>query len=463
MAEAGPKRLGLIDATLFASVAMLGIRWLPVAGASGASALPLWGLALLTFYLPLSVATAEMASRFPGEGGLYLWVRDTYGPLAGFLCGWFYWISLMPYFAGTVYFLAGLVLGFFGATHNTALYLLVSLAITAGATAFQLFGLRTGKWLTNFGAAGSWAVFALLAAAAIMLAGRGTVATDFASSSYIPTANFDSAILWGTIIFAMCGSETLGFLRDEIEGGIKTVVRALTAVGIILVVVYAAGTAAMLAILPQSELTRLAGLPDAIHAAFNHVGLPSLASVAIALFALSLLGGFTAWFGIGTRLPMEAGIDNFLPPAFARKDEKTGAPVASILLQGGLVFFVVILSQAGEGAAAAYDFLVAMSVLTVTIPYILVFIAYLARSRWPDAADAWVPPGGARMGRVLGLAGLVSTVIATLCCLVPSSSDPHPLATFLKIAIATVGAGVIGVVFYHLGARRQARAAAEIA
>ena len=137
--------------------------------------------------------------------------------------------------------------------------------------------------------------------------------------------------------------------------------------------------------------------------------------------------------------------------------------MAAILLQGGLVFFVVILSQAGEGAAAAYDFLVAMSVLTVTIPYILVFIAYLARSRWPDAADAWVPPGGARMGRVLGLAGLVSTVIATSCCLVPSSSDPHPLATFLKIAIATVGAGVMGVVFYHLGARRQARAAAEIA
>ena len=44
---------------------------------------------------------------------------------------------------------------------------------------------------------------------------------------------------------------------------------------------------------------------------------------------------------------------------------------------------MVILSQAGEGAAAAYDFLVAMSVLTATIPYVLVFAAYLARDRFP--------------------------------------------------------------------------------
>ncbi len=240
--------------------------------------------------------------------------------------------------------------------------------------------------------------------------------------------------------------------------------RALAAVGVILVFIYAAGTAAMLAILPQGRADAALGPAGCDPRRLPHVGLPeSSTSVAIALFALSLLGGFTAWFGIGTRLPMEAGIDNFLPPVFAQKNEKTGAPMAAILLQGGLILFVVVLSQAGEGAAAAYDFLVAMSVLTVTIPYILVFIAYLARSRWPEIADAWVPPGGARMGRMLGFVGLVSTVIATVAASIPSGSDPHPLATFLKIAGATVGAGVIGVVFYHLGARRQARAAAEIA
>lgn len=454
------KRLGLVDATLYASVAMLGIRWLPVAAAAGASSLPLWILAFLTFYLPLSAATAELTARFTGEGSLYIWLRDTYGPLAGFLCGWFYWIALFPYFASTVYFLAGLVVGLLGGSvHDTGLYLSVSLVITVFAAAFQLFGLRIGKWMTNFGAAGSWAVFVLIAVAAILLASRGHSATDFAAVSYRPTADFDTAILWGTLVFALCGSETIGFLRNEIRGGMKTVVRVLGAVGIILVFIYSAGTAAMLAILPRADLTRLSGLPDAIQEAFLRVGLPGLSSLAIALFALSLLGGFTAWFGIGTRLPMEAGIDNFLPPVFARRNEKTGAPTAAIFLQGALVLFMVVLSQAGEGASAAYDFLVSMSVLTVTIPYLMVFVAYLSRSRWPQSAEAWTPPGGARVGRVLGFVGLAATAVATVCTMIPSPTDPHPLATFLKIAVSTVVAGVIGVALYWLGHRRQVRAA----
>lgn len=461
MTGTGKKQLGFVDTTLFGSVAMLGIRWLPVAAVSGAASLPLWFLAFFTFYIPLSAATAEFASRFPGEGGLYVWVRDTYGPMAGFMCGWFYWISLFPFFASTVYFLAGLVIGLFGGdVHDTSLYLAVSLAITLFASVFQFFGLRIGKWLTNFGAAGSWLVFALIAAAALILAARGGSATDFASASYVAPANFDTAILWGTIVFALCGSETIGFLRDDIRGGIKTVVHVLAAVGVIIVFVYMAGTAAMLAILPRAELTRLAGLPDAIHAAFGHVGMPSVAAYAIALFALSLLGGFTAWFGIATKLPMEAGIESFLPSVFAQKNEKTGVPTASVLLQGALILFIVFLSQSGESAAAAYDFLVAMSVLTVTIPYLIVFAAYLARERWPDVEGAWLPPGGARMGLLLGAVGLLSTAVATVCCLVPNAGDPHPLATFLKIVLGTLGAGVVGIVLYGLGSRRQARVAA---
>jgi amino acid transporter len=460
MADVRKKELGAVDATLFASVAMLGIRWLPVAAVSGPGSLPLWFLAFLTFYLPLSAATAEMTSRFAGEGSLYVWSRDTNGPLMGFLCGWFYWISLFPYFASTVYFLSGLLIGVAGGdTHDTRLYLAVSLAITLFASAFQLFGLRIGKWLTNFGAAGSWLVFALIAVVAIMIARAGGGATDFAHSSWLLPANFDTAILWGTVVFGLCGSETVSFLRDDMKGGMRSVVRVLVAVGLILVFVYMAGTAAMLAVLPKAELTRLSGLPDAIHAAFARVGLPSLSPLAIALFALSLLGGFTAWFGIGTKLPMEAGIDSFLPPVFAQKNAKTGAPTAAILLQGALILFVVALSQAGEGAAEAYDFLVSMSVLTVTIPYIFVFIAYFGRKRWPESEDAWLPPGGATTGLVLGLVGLVSTLIATACCLVPSGSDPHPLTTFLKIVFATGGAVLVGLILYALGTRRQARVA----
>jgi amino acid transporter len=210
----------------------------------------------------------------------------------------------------------------------------------------------------------------------------------------------------------------------------------------------------MLVILPQTELTRLGGLTDALHAAFSRVGFPAFAVFALAFFALSQIGGLTAWFGIGARLPVEAGIDNFLPPVFARRSARTGAPVPAILLQGGLTLFVVVLSQAGEGAAAAYDFLLAMSVLTSTIPYIFVFAAYLARHRWPIISGAWIPPGGARTGKLLGIVGMIATIVAIACTMVPNGIDLHPLTTFFKIVFSTLGALAVGLLLYWLGQRR---------
>lgn len=448
-------RLKFFDTTLYAIVATIGIRWLAVAGAIGPAALSLWLLAFFIFYIPLGLAVTELTERFDGGGSIYTWARGAFGPLAGFVCGWFYWISLLPYLAGIIYFLSGVILSVFGAdTHNSTLYLVVSVIVTVLATGVQLLGLRFGKWLTNLGASGGWLIFALIVVAAAVLIWRHAGATDFLHSSYMPHFNFDTAILWGTICFGIGGAESIAFVRNDIEGGMKTIRRVIVALGIAMVVIYGIGTAAMLVILPQSELTRLNGLSDALQAAFSHVGFPIFAVFALAFFAFSQLGGLTAWFGIGARLPMEAGIDSFLPPVFAKRSVRTGAPVAAILLEGGLVLFTVILSQAGAGAAAAYDFLLAMSVLTATVPYIFVFAAYLSRHRWPDVANAWVPPGGVATARVLGVVGMIATIVAITCTMVPSGTDPHPLATFLKIVFSTLGGLAVGLFLYWLGQRR---------
>lgn len=455
-------RLKFLDTTLYAIVANIGLRWLPVAAAIGPAALPLWLLAVLTFYIPLAVATAELTSRYEGEGSLYAWTRGAFGPLHGFVCGWFYWISLMPYFAGIIYFLSGLILTGLGVgTDNVALNLSLSLVVAVFATGVQLLGLKFGKWLTNLGAAGSWLIFLLILGAAFILVGRGASATNFVASSYVPPMNFDAAILWGTMVFALCGTEAVAFLRNDIQGGMRTIVRVLIALGGACALIYMVGTAAMLVILPKAALTRLSGLPDALQAAFTHVGIPQLALAAIAFFAVSQLGGLTAWFGIGVRLPVEAGIGNFLPPVFAKKHPVTGAPVASILLQGGLTIFMVILSQAGSSAATAYDFLVSMSVLTATIPYVYVFGVYLARKRWPQPAAAWLPTGGARLGIVLGVVGMIATLTAIICSMIPNGSDGQPLLSFLKIVSATTLMLIVGLVLYWLGNRRAAKVTAS--
>jgi amino acid transporter len=113
------------------------------------------------------------------------------------------------------------------------------------------------------------------------------------------------------------------------------------------------------------------------------------------------------------------------------------------------------LSQAGSSVAAAYDFLIAMSVLTSTIPYLFMFAAYLKFARADDVPGAWRMPGGARTTLIVGGVGQCATVIAIACTLVPSSSEPHPVAAFLKVVLSTAVMLAVGLLLYWLAARRR--------
>ena len=435
----------------------VGIRWIAVAAAVGPASLPMWLLALLTFFVPLAVATAELTARVNDEGGVYAWTRDILGPFAGFICGWFYWVSLLPYFAGILVFLGGLAIAAIGGDPKDAsMYIAISIGASLLVTGVQLGGLKYGKWLPNLGTGGAWIVVLTIIGMAVVIAARGQSATSFSKAPYVPPMTFDTALLWSTMVFGFCGIEAIAFLRNDIEGGMRTIVRVLFYVGICATIVFIVGTAAFLIILPQSELTRLSGFPDALRNGLTHVGLGGAAPAIVGLFALSMLGGFTAWFGVGARLPFAAGIDAFLPSAFAKRNQKTGAPVNSILFQGALMLILVIVSQTGTSIAGAYDFLVAMGVITVTIPYVIMFYAYLRASRLPPVAGAWAPPGGARTSAILAQVGMASTIVATVCTLVPSPTEAHPVAAFLKITIAGTVMFGVGVGIYRAAATRRA-------
>src|SRR6266705_6620228 len=88
-----PRRLGMLDATaiVIGIVIGSGIFLLPNLIArnlpSRASILAAWVISgLLSFFGAL--AYAELGAMMPATGGQYVYLREAYGPLAGFLSGW---------------------------------------------------------------------------------------------------------------------------------------------------------------------------------------------------------------------------------------------------------------------------------------------------------------------------------------------------------------------------------------
>jgi hypothetical protein len=56
---------------------------------------------------------------------------------------------------------------------------------------------------------------------------------------------------------------------------------------------------------------------------------------------------------------------------------------------------------------------------------------------------------------IVGGIGRCARVIANACTLVPSSSEPHPLAAFLKIVLSTAVMLAVGLLLYWLAAKRR--------
>src|ERR1700749_5252890 len=94
-----PKRvMGVRDLVLFYVVTGISLRWIATAAAAGPSSIIIWFGAWLSFYTPLALSVIQLSSRYPNEGGLYVWAKRAFGDFAGFMSAWTYWTCNLPYF-----------------------------------------------------------------------------------------------------------------------------------------------------------------------------------------------------------------------------------------------------------------------------------------------------------------------------------------------------------------------------
>src|SRR5215469_3411054 len=146
------KAMGFWDVLLFNIATVLGPRWIAAAGHNGTSSISLWVIAALFFFVPGAFVINELSSRFPEEGGLYVWAREAFGPFHGFVAGWTYWIYTVFYFPGLLLASASMsayIIGGRGAAlaQDRTFLLVVSLVLLLVALILNLIGLKIGKWL----------------------------------------------------------------------------------------------------------------------------------------------------------------------------------------------------------------------------------------------------------------------------------------------------------------------------
>jgi glutamate:GABA antiporter len=461
-AEKLKRELGLRDVVLFYVVSGLSLRWIATAAASGQSAIVVWLLAWCGFFLPLAGCVLELSSRYPQEGGLYVWTREAYGEFAGFMAAWTYWMSNLPYFPAILYFAASSLL--FASPRAQPLadtnsyYLVFTVGMLALITVLNVLGLGIGKWLNNLGGVGMALPVLILIGLGYLSFVRFGSATHFSLEGAIPHAHVKDLIFWSTIFYAFGGSETVSFMGEEIKDPRRTVPRSLLVASVVITVGYIAGTVAMLVALPSSSISGLGGFMTAIDFLCRRLEIPAVAAPIAVLVAISSVGAAAAYLTATARLPFVAGINHYLPSIFARIHPRWKTPYVAIISYGLAGILFGLLSQAGTSVKGAYDLLVSMSVITYFIPYLFLFASMIRLQSRSSPPDAIRLPGGKRFAIPLACVGLFSTTATIILSLFPAADERNPRTALLKIVVMTLVLLIAGIAIYRRGRRSILRA-----
>lgn len=452
------RSLGLLDVVLFFVITGSNLQWVATAAAAGASSISVWVIGCFAMFVPLSIAVIYLNSVYPEEGGLYVWSKHAFGPFSGFMTGWSYWTTNLPYFPALLYFMVGNALyiapGGDALRTSAAFFMLCSIGGLAIGTVLNIFGLDVEKWLNNVGAVARWSVTLLLIGVGIYAWNRFGAATPINVHSLRPNASVKDLIFWSTIAFAWTGPESISLIAGEIKNPRRTIPLGIALGAPFIGGIYILGTIAVLVAVNADAVNSQYGVVQAIESIASRAGWSILTPAAAVLVAISCMGSVGAWLGSVARLPFVAGLDAYLPSAFGKMHPKYGSPIVSLLTQFVLAAIVIVLGQGGTSVHGAYDVLVSMTVLVTMVPFLFIFSSAI-KVRAPAVGVSI--PGGHKTVVVAAIVGLATTLFAIVFSTIPAADEPNKPLAVIKIVGLTFVLLAAGAVFYAVAKWRRRR------
>ena len=309
---------------------------------SGLALLAMWvGAGLLT--LVGALCYAELGARRPSAGGIYVYLREAFGPLAGFLFGW---TMLLVIYSGSTAAVATIF-----ASYASALFGLPPRAATPLAaaalvfvTGINLFGIRLGAAIQNTFALLKLAAVAVLIACGLYLAGagaggHGVLATDATRHG----VGFMGAAL--PVLFAYSGFTYLNNLAGEVDRPQRTLPRALFLGMLGVIVAYALVNVAYLAALGHDGLAAsTAPAADVMQRVF---GIAGAKLIALGI-AVSTLGFCNITLVAGARVLQVMGEDGLFFRSVARLHPVHRTPNLALALLAGWSVLLVLSGSYGQ-------------------------------------------------------------------------------------------------------------------
>jgi amino acid transporter len=457
------REMGFWDVLLFNIATVLGPRWVAAAAHNGTSSISLWILAAVLFFVPMALVINELSSRFPEEGGLYVWSKEAFGDFHGFVAGWTYWVYTIFYFPGLLLAstsMSAYVIGGKGAElAQDRTYLLVgSLGLLFIAVMLNIIGLNVGKWLQNAGGVSTYLpLLILVAIGGVIWLKHGSV-THFTLSNIMPTWNWDTVNFWSQIAFAFTGLELVSAMSGEIREPRRTLPRAALTAAALIAAMYIVGTLSVLALVPAGDVDPKSGVFHAITVGSVALKIGFVGVLAALLVTIGNAGGVGSTVAGIARVPFVVGIDRYLPKAFGKIHPRWKTPYVSIIVQAIASALVLLLSQINETTRGAYQAVIDITIILYFIPFLYMFAAAIKLAGRPDRManpHAVLVPGGKTGVWVACSLAFSVTLLSIIVSVFPPGDSSNRKLFLIKVVGTTVLAVAVGLILYFWGAAKK--------
>ncbi len=382
------RQLGVWDLVLAQVLCVVGSSWVGVAAGLGKAQTVMWVAAMAVFYLPMAAAVIGLNRAMPLEGGLYVWAHRAFGDLGGFLTAWNLWVYGIAVTATILYATPTELAYLIGPSaawlpENTwAAFGIVALLVAA-LTWAAVRGLELGKWIHNVGGAAMLAVFAALILLPAWGLGSGRIHEGMAFAPALPEMHLKTAALFGNMLFgALCGLEYVAIFAGESRDPARTIGQSVWIASPAICLMFILGTSSVAAFVPRAQIDFIAPIPQTMRAALGQTGLGNVvATTAIVLVEVRLLGAASLLFTGITRLPMAVGWDALVPEWFTRLEAKRKTPVNSIVCAAVLVLGLVALASLGVHAQETNQLLSNAALTHYELTYLAMFAAPMVGAR----------------------------------------------------------------------------------
>ena len=441
-------KLTLVAFILITCAALMSIRTFPTQGVVGWQSIIFCIFAVIMYLIPASLVSAELATGWPQEGGVYVWVKEAFGEKWGFTAVWLQWFQMTIGFISILTFIAATLSYLFNpALANNKLYMFIIIVIVWwGLTFLNFRGLKEYARISSV----SVVLGTFIPAAVLIIGGLWYIfAGNPIQLTLNPTfsdlmPNLSSAsnlVLLVTFVFVFIGIEMTATHAREIKDVQKNYPLGILVVGVVMAIVSIIGSLIVAMLVPVGNLNLLAGIMQSFGVIFSSPSMSWIVTVIALLIVIGAIGQVSTWILGPVRGLFATAREGTLPPILQKKNEND-IPVNMLILQAVLITFwgaVYVLLPGGVNGSFWMLF-----ALTTTVYIVMYFLMYAAAIRLryshPNVPRAFSIPGGkAGMWAVAGFGILMMALLFILAMLPPSQiSEGSSFVAFMIVGTLVV-------------------------